>query len=84
MYLLHAINSDRQTQLLNVLGKIAMYLGGVDTISGYLTFQGLLFLVACDKHLPHERLAVARYVPDASVVRWHRTPTQHLKAQPLC
>ena len=25
MYLLHAINSDRQTRLLNVLGQIAMY-----------------------------------------------------------
>jgi hypothetical protein len=25
MYLLHTINSDRQTQLLNVLGQIAMY-----------------------------------------------------------
>jgi len=28
MYFLHAINSDRQTQLLNVLGQIAMILGG--------------------------------------------------------
>jgi hypothetical protein len=52
----------------------------VDTISGYLTFQGLLVLVAGDKHLPHEGLAVASYVPDASIVRWHGTPTQHLKA----
>jgi len=28
MYFLHAINSDRQTRLLNVLGQIAMILGG--------------------------------------------------------
>jgi len=56
------------------------YVPHVDTISGYLTFQGLLFLVAGDKHLPHEGFAVASYVPDASVIRWHRTPTQHLKA----
>jgi len=28
MYLLHAINSDRQTRLLNVLGQIAMYWEG--------------------------------------------------------
>jgi len=27
MYFLHAINSDRQTRLLNVLGQIAMILG---------------------------------------------------------
>jgi len=27
MYFLHAINSDRQTRLLNVLGQIAMKLG---------------------------------------------------------
>jgi len=27
MYFLHAINSDRQTRLLNVLGQIAMVLG---------------------------------------------------------
>jgi len=27
MYFLHAINSDRQTRLLNVLGQIAMLLG---------------------------------------------------------
>jgi len=27
MYFLHAINSDRQTRLLNVLGEIAMVLG---------------------------------------------------------
>ena len=27
MYLLHAINSDRQTRLLNVLGQTAMILG---------------------------------------------------------
>ena len=27
MYFLHAINSDRQTRLLNVLGHIAMILG---------------------------------------------------------
>jgi len=27
MYFLHAINSDRQTRLLNVLGQIAMTLG---------------------------------------------------------
>ena len=27
MYFLHAINSDRQTQLLNVFGQIAMILG---------------------------------------------------------
>ena len=27
MYILHAINSDRQTRLLNVLGHIAMILG---------------------------------------------------------
>jgi hypothetical protein len=32
MYLLHAINSDRQTRLLNVLGQIAMYWEG----GGYL------------------------------------------------
>jgi hypothetical protein len=57
-----------------------MPLPHVDKISSYLTFQGLLVLVASDKHLPHERLAVACYVPDASVVRWHSTPTQHLKA----
>ena len=25
MYLLHAIDSDRQTRLLNVIGQIAMY-----------------------------------------------------------
>jgi hypothetical protein len=28
MYLLHAINCDRQTQMLNVLGRIAMYKEG--------------------------------------------------------
>jgi len=28
MYFLRAINSDRQTRLLNVLGQIAMILGG--------------------------------------------------------
>jgi len=27
MYFLHAINSDRQTRMLNVLGQIAMILG---------------------------------------------------------
>jgi len=27
MYFLHAINSDRQTRLLNVLGQIAMIVG---------------------------------------------------------
>ena len=27
MYFLHAINSDRETRLLNVLGQIAMILG---------------------------------------------------------
>jgi len=27
MYFLHAINSDRQTRLLNVLGQFAMILG---------------------------------------------------------
>jgi len=27
MYFLHAINSDRQTRLLNVLGQIAMIMG---------------------------------------------------------
>jgi len=27
MYFLHAINSDRQTRLLNVLGQIVMILG---------------------------------------------------------
>jgi hypothetical protein len=54
------------------------------TQNKYLTFQGLLVLVAGDKHLPHEGLAVASYIPDASVVRWHRTPTQHLQLTFLC
>jgi len=38
MYFLHAINSDRQTRLLNVLGQIAMILGDKKT---------LLHLVCC-------------------------------------
>ena len=33
MYFLHAINSDRQTRLLNVLGQIAMILGDKKTYS---------------------------------------------------
>jgi len=54
------------------------------TQNKHLTFQGLLVLVTGDKHLPHEGLAVACYVPDASVVRWHRTPTQNLQLTFLC
>ena len=34
MYLLHAINSDRQTRLLNVLGQIAMYWEGEKNLKG--------------------------------------------------
>jgi len=33
-YVLHAINSDRQTRLLNVLGQIAMILGDKKTYVG--------------------------------------------------
>ena len=33
MYFLHAINSDRQTRLLNVLGQIAMILGDKQKMS---------------------------------------------------
>jgi len=39
MYFLHAINSDRQTRLLNVLGQIAMILG--DTKNVYWTVHHL-------------------------------------------
>jgi len=33
MYFLHAINSDRQTRLLNVLGQIAVILGDKKKLS---------------------------------------------------
>jgi len=38
MYFLHAINSDRQTRILNVLGQIAMILGDKKILS-YLIRQ---------------------------------------------
>ena len=41
MYFLHAINSDRQTRLLNVLGKIAMKLGDKKKIFSCLYVQGI-------------------------------------------
>jgi len=37
MYFLHAINSDRQKRLLNVLGQIAMILGDKKNLSPPIT-----------------------------------------------
>ena len=42
MYFLHAINSGRQTRLLNVLGQIAMILG--DRKNLYCTARGLVLV----------------------------------------
>jgi len=39
MYFLHAINSDRQTRLLNVLGQIAMILGDKKKIYPFATLS---------------------------------------------
>ena len=50
MYFLHAINSDRQTRLLNVLGQIAMILGGKKTVLIIIT------LAKHDNKLPDDGL----------------------------
>jgi len=39
MYFLHAINSGRQTRLLNVLGQIAMIMGDLKKSLGFVKFQ---------------------------------------------
>ena len=54
MYLLHAINSDRQTRLLNVLGQIAMTLGDKKeyVVCCYLFLLGVDFVAAINEHRP--------------------------------
>jgi len=56
MYFLHAINSDRQTRLLNVLGQIAMILG--DKKSIYLGRTGVKIHIMC--HAAHRRWVMTR------------------------
>jgi len=50
MHFLHAINSDRQTRLLNVLGQIAMILGDnlLLLLLLLLLSSSLLLLLALD------------------------------------
>jgi len=48
MYFLHAINSDRQTRLLNVLGQIAMILGDKKSIIFTIILNTLIY---CEKKL---------------------------------
>jgi len=51
MYFLHAINSDRQTRLLNVLGQIAMILGDTKKLG----------LIALDRQLAGLRVRKGFY-----------------------
>jgi len=51
MYFLHAINSDRQTRLLNVLGQIAMILGDYSNAN-------ILINLCNDWHKKYEQMLV--------------------------
>jgi len=46
MYFLHAINSDRQTRLLNVLGQIAMIMGDLRKLPAKLYHRSFCPLAA--------------------------------------
>jgi len=46
MCFLNAINSDRQTRLLDVLGQIAMILGDKKNLSGGKTYQPALICIS--------------------------------------
>jgi len=48
-YFLHAINNDRQTRLLNVLGQIAMILGGKKKFQNFIGRKNFGFRLATEK-----------------------------------
>jgi len=54
MYFLHAINSDRQTRLLNVLGQIAMILGDKKKVLNY-SLNSSIKSSQEKQHVIHER-----------------------------
>jgi hypothetical protein len=58
MYLLHAINSDRQTRLLNVFGRTAMFRESLKKMSGQgvdptwlLRSEGGVMAMQCNFHI---------------------------------
>jgi len=73
MYFLHAINSDRQTRMLNVLGQIAMILGDKKKSAKLYVTNSLLSCHLKLTALNTPRLYVAANRFQADKLRLHQT-----------